>query len=35
MEEQQSGVMTASERQRVGEDVPVSVVDGDRHQHAG
>jgi hypothetical protein len=35
MEEKQLGVMTPSERQRMGEDVPVSIVNGDRYQHAG
>jgi hypothetical protein len=33
MEEQQFGVMTPGERQRRGEDMPVSIVNGDRNEH--
>jgi hypothetical protein len=33
VEEQQFSVMTPGNRQRMGEDVPVSIVNSDRHEH--
>jgi hypothetical protein len=33
MEEQQSGVMTPSERQRMREHMPVSIVNGHRNEY--